>query len=171
MEIKITYEEAQMHHPELVDILIGKMQASRVRDKNKPAKDWEWYYSYGMTVRKETYGEEKTTQSIINEQLSSVLGLSLAVAIGRTRRYFVFPEKPKFFVQKFSDMVLKSIGENGIAGTQDETSEIIKTKTIKVEQKEEIEYDLDLILEKISKDGGVDNLTSGEKAFLESHSA
>lgn len=176
MEIKITYEEATSFHPDLVEVLIGKIQASKVRDKNKPAKDWEWYYSYGVTVRGMSFDEDsdKSSQNIVSEQLNSIIGLSLAVAIGRTRRYYVLPEKPKLFVQKFSENVLKELGDkNIINSSQNKIKEVagveINPNNIKPKE-EEMDYDMDDILEKISE-VGMDGLTASEKEFLKKQSA
>lgn len=209
MDIKITYEEAMKHHRDLVDILIGKIQASKAKDKTVPAKDWEWYYSYGVTVKGMSFGEmmndvfnrqnkeqeeEKSTQEVINEQLKSVIGLSLTASVGRTRRYYVLPDKPKLFIEKFSEMSLKGMDdrkkeedrlskltpEEKERETQEHINELTKMggfagfnvgpNGVKKIEPKKIEYNLDDVLDKISR-VGMEGLTDGEKEFLKNESA
>lgn len=208
MEIKITYEEALTNHRDVVNILIGKIQASKAKNKTSPAKDWEWYYSYGVTVKGQSFGEmihdvlnrqndkeeEKSTQEIINEQLKSVIGLSLAVSMGRIRRYYVLPDKPQLFIEKFSEISLKGMEERKKEEdrlskltpeekereAQEHINELTKMggfagfnigpNGVKKIEPKKIEYDMDDILDKISR-VGMDGLTDGEREFLKNASA
>lgn len=204
MEIKLKYEEARAQHPDLVDVLVGKINASNSKDKNKPGKDYDWSYTYGVVVKGMSFGEmmsqvgrkniepeeQKTNNEIINNKLSSVMGLSLTISAGRTKRYVALSDQPKLFIDKFSAIYAKDIEEQ-----QKETDRISKL-TPEEKNREtqehinelsgmggfiglnvgpngvtqimptEIEYDTDEILDKIGR-VGYEGLTAGEKKFLE----
>lgn len=208
MEIKITYQELKANHPDLVETLVNKIRSTNSKEKDKPEKDYEWFYSYGVVVRGMSFGEmlnqlpEKKEENGIDEsiakKLKSVMGLSVVVAAGRTKRYVALnyddiDKMPKLFIDKFSEMHKKNIEEdkkeqerfNKLTPEEQnrETQETINElnsmggfiglnvnagEISRIESKE-IEYDVDDILDKISR-VTYDGLTAGEKKFLEENS-
>ncbi len=208
MEIKITYQELKDNHPDLVDTLVTKIRSTNSKEKDKPEKDYEWFYSYGVVVRGMSFGDmlnqlpEKKEENGIDEsmakKLKAVMGLSVVVAAGRTKRYVALnyddiDKMPKLFIEKFSEMHKKNIEEdkkeqerfNKLTPEEQnrETQETINElngmggfiglnvnagEISRIESKE-IDYDVDAILDKISR-VGFDGLTAGEKKFLEENS-
>lgn len=157
MELYLTLQEAKLHHKELVKILFEKLRASGTRDSEASGNACRIYYSYGMVAQ--VLGVGDTSDNSIEKKLGSVIGLSLAISAGRTRRYVTFDEKPQLFIEKFSE---RYKNENPvILGKKEET----KTQ----EQTNEVDYSLNDILDKISS-AGIKSLTDGERKFLESHS-
>ena len=208
MEIKITYQELKDNHPDLVDTLVTKIRSTNSKEKDKPEKDYEWFYSYGVVVRGMSFGDmlnqlpEKKEENGIDEsmakKLKAVMGLSVVVAAGRTKRYVALnyddiDKMPKLFIEKLSEMHKKNIEEdkkeqerfNKLTPEEQnrETQETINElngmggfiglnvnagEISRIESKE-IDYDVDAILDKISR-VGFDGLTAGEKKFLEENS-
>jgi len=208
MEIKITLEEVKANHPELVNLMIEKIRNAKSKDKENGIENFEWFYSYGVSVRGGSFGDmmrehfnpkeekEKSTQEILAEQLESVIGLSLVVSVGRLKRYHIFPDKPRLFIQKYSELSMKGLEEKN--KEQDRLSKLtpeerdretkeninqlfemgegsfvgfnVGPEGIKSIKPEKIEYNLDDILDKIGR-VGMDGLTAGEKEFLKNESA
>nr|QBM02801.1 hypothetical protein [uncultured archaeon] len=207
MEIKLSYEEVKTNHSDLIGVLVGKMQTSKLKDKSKSEREYDFYYSYGVAVRGMNFGEmvnqihnrdfkteqEKSSSEIINEKLNSVIGLSLTISSGRTKRYIALSEKPRLFVDKFSEIYIESIKEikkeeerlskltpdekdREIQESINELSEMggflalnVGNNGVKQILPQEIDYDVDDILDKIGR-VGVDGLTEGERKFLKQHS-
>lgn len=199
MEIKLTYKEAKNNHPDLVNILVDKIHSSNSKDKYKSEQDFEWSYSYGMTIGKLNIGEvfnlneqDKNTNKIINSKLNSVMGLSLTISAGRTKRYVVLSDKPKLFIDKFSAIYLKDIAESQKEEerfskltpdernreTQEQINQLSEMggvvaingdNGIQQVLPQQIDYNIDDILDKIGR-VGLEGLTDGEKKFLEQNS-
>lgn len=196
MEIRISFEEVKVYHKELIDTLVEKIKASKSKEKHKRPEDYEWYYSFGLSAQglqphemlDEVFdSEKKSSHEKIQKQLNAVIGLSLAVSVGNTRRYFTLADKPRLFVDKFSDVIAKQFKEdeqerNRISKLspeerEKETQQMIENLEVtdsgfeafnkEEEEEEEFEYDLDAVLEKIGK-VGMEGLTAGEKKFLDS---
>src|SRR3972149_3504357 len=187
MEIKLSYEEVKTNHSDLIGVLVGKMQTSKLKDKSKSEREYDFYYSYGVAVRGMNFGE------MVNEKLNSVIGLSLTISSGRTKRYIALSEKPRLFVDKFSEIYIESIKEikkeeerlskltpdekdREIQESINELSEMggflalnVGNNGVKQILPQEIDYDVDDILDKIGR-VGVDGLTDGERKFLKQHS-
>jgi hypothetical protein len=201
----LSYSEVKSSHPELISILVGKIRSSNSKDKNKSEKDYEWSYSYGVAVKGMSFDEmisemhigkkkevepEKSFSEMINSKLNSVIGLSLTISAGRTKRYVALTDKPKLFVEKFS-----AVYQKGIEDMENEQARISKLTPDEREREvqehinelsdmggfvgmnissdgitqitpKEIDYNVDDILDKISR-VGVEGLTAGEKKFLE----
>jgi len=209
MEIKITFEEVRANHPELVDLMIDKVKNAKSKDKEKGIENFEWFYSYGVSVRGMSFDEmvgdvfgpkkeekQKSTQEILAEQLESVIGLSLVVSVGRLKRYHIFPDKPRLFIQKYSELSVKGLEEKNkeqdrlskltpeerARETQENLNELFETgeggfvgfnvgpNGVSQIKPQKIEYNLDDILDKIGR-VGMDGLTAGEKEFLKNESA
>lgn len=210
MEIKISFEEVKANHPELVDVMIEKIKNAKSKDKEKGIENFEWFYSYGVSVRGGSFGDmmkdilnrkhkeekQKSTQEILAEQLEAVIGLSLVVSVGRLKRYHIFPDKPKLFIQKYSELSMKGLEDK--AKEQDRLSKLTPEERARETQEnlnelfemgegsfvgfnvgpngatpikpQKIEYNLDDILDKIGR-VGMDGLTAGEKEFLKNESA
>lgn len=121
MEIKITYEEVKAQHPDFMEQLVGKINTSNSKDKNKHPKDYEWSYTYGVAIKSfklgdmllETKQDEKSQNGVLAGKLNSIIGLCLTISAGRTKRYIAINDKPedfpKLFVDKFSDIHKKDI--------------------------------------------------------------
>lgn len=207
MEIKLSYEEMKTNHSDLIGVLVGKMQSSKLKDKNKSEREYDFYYSYGVASRGMDFNEmisqihnrevkteqEKSSSEIINEKLNSVIGLSLTISSGRTKRYIALSEKPRLFVDKFSEIYIESINEikkeeeriskltqdekdREIQESINELSEMggflalnVGNNGVKQILPQEIDYNVDDILDKIGR-VGVDGLTDGERKFLKQHS-
>ena len=203
MEIKLSYEEMKANHPDLVSVLVGKIRSSNSKDKNKADKDYEFYYSYGVAVHGMSFGdminqihnqnhevkEDKSFQEIISTKLNSVIGLSLTISAGRTKRYIALSDKPRLFVDKFSKIYLKSIEdlkkeedriskltpEEQDRETQEHINELSKMggfiglnvseDGVKPILPQQIDYNVDDILDKISR-VGVNGLTKEKENFL-----
>jgi hypothetical protein len=207
MDIKLNLQELKENHSDLIDVLIQKIRSSNTRDKDVSDSDFEWSYSYGIKIQGGSFAdmlssigkkeEPKSLEENLNEKLSSVIGLSLSVTSGRTKRYIALgndvKDYPKLFVNKFTQIYMK--------GVEDLNKENERLSKLTPEEKEretqehikelndmggfialnvgpdgvqkikslEIEYDLDAILDKIGR-VGVDGLTAGEKRFLEQSS-
>lgn len=209
MEIRISFEEVKANHPELVELMIEKVRNAKSKDKEKSLTEYEWAYSYGVSVRGmsfdqmlgEAFGpkkerKSKSTQEILAEQLESVIGLSLVVSVGKLKRYHIFPDKPRLFVQKYSEFAIKGLEERN--KEQDRLSKLTpEEKEREIQENineltemgegsfmgfnvgpngvnqikpQKIEYTLDDILDKIGR-VGMDGLTAGEKEFLNNESA
>ena len=206
MDIKLTYEEVKSNHSDLIEVLVGKIRSSKEKSKNKSEKDYEWSYSYGVAVRGMSFGEmindlqkgkkeeqEKSANETINEKLNAVIGLSLTISAGRTKRYIALNDRPKLFVSKFSDIYMKGIEDmekekeriskltpeekdremqeniNELSGMGGFIGMNVGTNGITPILPKEIDYNVDDILDKISR-VGVEGLTVGEKKFLEKNS-
>jgi len=209
MEIKISFEEVKENHPELVDLMFEKIRNAKSKDKDRDPSEYEWFYSYGVSVRgagslgdmlrdhfNKEDEEEKSEQEIMAEQLKSVIGLSLVVSVGRLKRYHIFSDKPKLFIQKYYELSKKGLAEKNKEKdrlsklspeerdreTQENINQLFEmgdgsfmgfnvgpNGVDKIKPKK-IEYDLDEILDKIGK-VGMDGLTEGEKEFLKNESA
>lgn len=207
MEMKLSYEEMKANHPDLISVLIGKIRLSNSKDKNKKEQDYDWSYSYGVAANGISFGEiinqiqnknidteeEKSSQEIINTKLKSVIGLSLTIAVGRTKRYIALSDKPKLFINKFLHAYLKSVKD--LKAEEDRISKLTPEEKNRETQEhinelsnmggfialnvsrdgvtqvlpQEIEYNVDDVLDKISR-VGVDGLTEGEKKFLKQNS-
>jgi predicted transcriptional regulator len=169
MEIKLSYKEIKTQHPDIVDILVGKIRASNSREKDKSEKD------YGVTSKGMSFDykeKDKSFSEIINNKLNSVIGLSLTISAGKTKRYVALSDKPKLFVEKFSQIHKKDIEQS--KEEQERFSKLIvdekvdlkvKNDSVKQMLPEEIEYNTDDILDKIGK-VGLQGLTDGERNFL-----
>ena len=203
MEIKLSYQEMKTNHPDLISVLVEKIRSSNSKDKNKSEKDYDFYYSYGVAIKGHSFGDmmielreinkekepEKSFDKIMEEKLNSVIGLSLTISAGRTKRYIALNDKPKLFVDKFSELYLKSAEEEKREDERiakltpeernRETQEIINELSgmggfiglnvgnngVTQIMPKEIDYNVDDILDKISRVGVV-GLTDGEKKFL-----
>jgi len=119
--------------------------------------------------------------------------VSLTISSGRTKRYIALSEKPRLFVDKFSEIYIESIKEikkeeerlskltpdekdREIQESINELSEMggflalnVGNNGVKQILPQEIDYDVDDILDKIGR-VGVDGLTEGERKFLKQHS-
>lgn len=209
MDIKINFEELKNNHPDLIKVLVEKMRSTNSKGKDKPEQEFEFYYSFGVAVKGISFDEMigqlkgkhtdietekgKSTFEIINEKLKSIIGLSLVISDGRTKRYVALSDKPKLFIEKFEEIHMKEIKDSQKEQerlsnlTQEEKDREIQEhindltdmggfvgfnvgeKGITRITTEEIDYDVDDILDKIGR-VGYDGLTSGEKKFLEENS-
>jgi hypothetical protein len=201
MEIDLTFEEIKINHSELVDTLMEKLNSSTSTQKGKQPREYKWYYSYGVTAKGMSFDEmihdrklvNKNSQELLNEQLKSLIGLSLVISDGRVQRYYALKTPPALFVKKFSDLSAKGLEERkkeeeriSKLSPEEKEKEIqeniyelnkddgfvgfnVKPAENKKTEPQEIDYTVDDILDKISK-VGMNGLTEGEKKFLQENS-
>lgn len=206
MFIKLSLEEAEKQHPILVKELTEELKSSSKKGK------FEFCYSYGITIGgslhlsksedikeiklfEETEGidfnkpvDKQVMKTTVKARLETIIGLSLMISSGRTKRYKTLSNKPVLFIQKITEQVIDDLEKakkemlrisklsdeekaqeaqellNSLCGGkgfyQIKDGEIIET----VPQK--IKYNVDDILDKISR-VGIEGITKLEKKFLE----
>lgn len=208
MEMEINYSEAFEQHPEIV----GKWVKEGLKTKPKfnPEKA-KWAYSFaqkieGMRgdvfVKKLFAGElhkeheaesKKTVEQLVEEQIKSVVGLSLTVNHAGFNREKSLSDLPKFFSEKFGALIReteekklteqKRLNKLSPEERDREANELINElhgmggfvgfnvgpSGVSRIQPKKVTYSIDQILDKISK-VGVKGLTDGEQKFLREHS-
>lgn len=206
MEIVLTLQEIQTHHANLLPELLTKLRSTNNRDSNTPVEQCQFYYSYGMSIKAQTLDDlfreiskqPRDEQPIVprpklNQLLRTVIGLSLCICAGRTRRYVTFAQMPALFIEKFTAHYAEELEnqereEQRIANLTEEerNREIQENLNSLMEDGDFIglnitpdgaslikpkapEYNINDILDKIGR-LGMNGLTEGEKKFLEQSS-
>jgi hypothetical protein len=200
MEINLTQDEVRQFHPEMMQQLIAKLRGTNNRDTQTPLNQCQFYYSYGQSVHAQNLDElfrsdaaapNLTQNPKINQLLRTVIGLSLAICAGRTRRYVIFNHIPAQFIEKFSAKYAADIlkfeeeerrwaqltEEQRLKEVKDEVESAVDSKEsllglnigadlIKQAQSRPVELSINDVLDKLGR-VGFDKLTDAEKKFLE----
>jgi len=204
MEINLTHEEVNQLYPDLMRQLIAKLRATDNRDTQTPIERCQFYYSYGQSAQAmnldalfqnaaNDQAPNLTNNPKVNQLLRTVIGLSLAISAGRTRRYVMFNAVPQHFIDKFTAHYAEDIAR---FEKEEERLSKLSEEEIKKESKEEvdsaikdhekllglklsddlikqinskpIQLNLNDVLDKINR-VGYDKLTDEEKKFLQSN--
>jgi hypothetical protein len=208
MKIHLKYSEAFEQHSDIVDRWVKEGLKSNPKFNPENAK---WSYSFAQRVegirgdvfaKKMITGElldesrkerEKTVEQRVEEQLKSVIGLSISVSHAGFKREKSLNEIPKLFSDKFyenmmeverqraseEERVSKLTPEERDREAQEIINELsdmggffgfnVGPSGVSRIQPKKVSYDVDQVLDRVSR-VGMNGLTDGEKAFLKEHS-
>src|ERR1035437_154029 len=195
MQIPLTLENVLKHHEAEAYFVYNKLRTTK--DINDKSFQWSYDYGIVLKKDLLNFILEKFDKSkikeMIKEQLNGVISLSLTVSCGRVKssRPLFRNKFPTLFIQKFTAIAIKNIqeqikeddrlnkltDEEKEAESQEALNELLsmghfmgmdEDGNIVPFEKKNIIYDMDTILDKISK-FGIEGLTTGERKFLKEH--